>query len=213
MTTRDDWREKLASAVAPRIGTRDQRAAFADGVLASLGGLLPRGARAQTRANDLEKITKASREARDSFARLRVLVDDGILDARRLHFESDWVAQKKRAASSDESWCTDLDAINAYLQHYATRAVALERSAPRRKPGRNNLMAIIVAEGIAKQYQLAFGSRPAVAKRAATGTRSRSPFDRACDVVGEMMASFEYSLRLSESARRQGISRLAQRAR
>ena len=204
---RERWLARFAAA-GPRRSSSEQRTQFAELLIEELAWAMIWGRRQQDVAEIIPRLCDAAVRARDAFYALHSEIgrtDDGLA----LH------ARSAAGVELDgyESTIEDLgrDAIACYLDRFAKLAKE-EADKVRRHRGPRNDLAVMVAMATAWAYQARFGERPAIGRRGVG--RRKSPFDRICDEVEELLHELGHRrvvkgcsnrFTLSDPARKKGI--------
>lgn len=206
----DRWVEKIADA-AGNIATPETKRAFADAVLRSVGTSGPRGYQLQTLPRRLRDVQAKSAAALAAFRDLRAEIDAGIYNGRANENVVDLIKRHSDVTPSrrQQSWSDELAGIDALLAGIESAAVELSEQ-HRKRRGRSAVATIEIAGQIVILWHEHFPNDPpkpsqhGQVRNGATGPRTR--FDKVCDVIDELYASWGRKTRLGSTTRRRAVT-------
>lgn len=186
---RAEWVTKLETAVRPRVGTEDQRRAFAEAVVTRLAGAYTRGRRSETAYNSTVKLLRSLWRMREAIPELGAEIEADPVFAQQFGL----TPHKYRRSYT--SFLDYIDRAIIAMQRRNWRVVK-----PRR--GRKSATAVVITEMVATEYYRHFGKRPGISKQ----SDANNPFTRVCGVVERILESTGHSeVLLGYIARRAGI--------
>jgi hypothetical protein len=206
-SVRERWLARFAAA-GPKRSTPEERRQFAELLSEELAWAIIWGRRQQAVAEIIPRVHDAAVRARDAFRALHAEIgrtDDGL--AFHIRSAPGVEIDGYEAIFEDDG----RDAIACYLDRFADLAEE-ELAKVRRHRGPRNELAVMVAMAIAWTYRARFGERPAIGRRGVG--RRKSPFDRICDEVEELLEELGHRrvvkgcssrFTLSDPARKKGI--------
>jgi hypothetical protein len=184
------WQRRIADAIGPNIGDANSRMHFGESVLRGLATALPRGRNKQERERDLAKLAAVTSGLRDAMARFRSA--QAPLIAKMLHSQAAFRAGHESI---------NFEQPDAYLAAWRASDEEQSRAPPRPAVegpparGPSTVWGLKLATTIARAYAQHFARPPASSKD------HKTPYDRACLVVNELLAAIGLPVQIRETAR------------
>lgn len=195
-------RQRFEEALGKNVGTAQQRRHCAETLRLQLVQAIVWGFRESKLADLLPQLADTAGNALQAVSKWRFATQSS-MHATGLHR----LAHRRIRV--------DLDAVVDYLSFCGMLARRAAEGAPRKKRGKQNVLAVTVVRELAIVYARNLGRRPTAGHRGKDDDRSdqskrHTPFQRVCGVAEHLLSDLGYAITLSDSAIHLGL-RLARR--